>query len=76
MQLLRYWSQAWCVKYHQIEYRDKWRIGLVKELIDLNHGAELSEEWSAVELDMILELSNMIYLAVNFIIFIIGIRPL
>ena len=44
------------IKYHQIEDRDKWRTGLVKELIDIKHGGVyISEEWPAGELDMILD---------------------
>ena len=44
------------IKYHPIEDRDKWRIGMVKELIDLKHrGVFISEEWSEGELDTILD---------------------
>ena len=44
------------INYHPIEDRDKWRIGMVKELIDLKHGGVfISEEWSEGELDMILD---------------------
>ena len=46
------------IKYHQIEDREKWRIGMVKELINIKHGGvHISEEWSEVELDMILDLA-------------------
>ena len=43
------------IKYHQIEQEEMWRISMVKELIDLNHGDMiLPEGWSAEDLDMIL----------------------
>ena len=46
------------IKYHQIDDREKWRIGIVRELIDLKHGGvHISEEWSEGELDMILDLA-------------------
>jgi hypothetical protein len=44
------------IMYHQIGEEDTWRIGLVKELIDLKHGdLILPEEWTAEELELILD---------------------
>jgi hypothetical protein len=44
------------IMYHKIEDKDMWRVGLVKELLDLKHGEVLLPEgWSTEELDMILD---------------------
>ena len=44
------------IMYHQIGEEDTWRIGLVKELIDLKHGdLILPEGWTAEELELILD---------------------
>ena len=43
------------IKYHQIEQKEMWRISMVTELIDLNHGDLITPEgWTAEELEMIL----------------------
>ena len=42
-------------KYHQIEDQDVWRVNLVKEILDLQHGdLVLPDGWSEEELDMML----------------------
>ena len=43
------------IKYQQIEEKDLWRIGMVKELIEIKQGnVTLPEDWSREDLDSIL----------------------
>ena len=43
------------IEYHQIKEEDKWRVGLLKELIDLKHGKmTLPEGWPPGDLETIL----------------------
>jgi hypothetical protein len=44
------------IMYHKIEDKDMWRVGMVKELLDMKHGdVLLPDGWSVEELDMILD---------------------
>ena len=44
------------IMYHKIEDKDMWKIGMVKELLDIKHGdVHLPEGWSEGELDKILD---------------------
>ena len=44
------------IMYHKIEDKDIWRVGMIKELMDMKHGdVLLPEGWSKEELDMILD---------------------
>ena len=46
------------IKYHQIEENESWRVGLVMELLDVQHGdVDLPDEWSEDDLETILNLA-------------------
>ena len=43
------------IKYKEMQDRDKWRIPLIKEVIDMKYGNTIPEGWTQEELDEILE---------------------
>ena len=46
------------IKYHQVEDIESWRIRLVMELLDIQHGdVDLPDEWSEDDLETILNLA-------------------
>ena len=46
------------IKYHQLEDNESWRVGMVMELIDIQHGdVELPDGWSEEDLENILNLA-------------------
>ena len=46
------------IKYHHLEDNKSWRVGMVMELIDIQHGnVELPDGWSEEDLENILNLA-------------------
>ena len=43
------------IKYKEMLDRDKWRISLIKEVMDMKHGNIIPEGWTQEEMDEILE---------------------
>ena len=43
------------IKYKEMLDRDKWRIPLIKEVMDMKHGNTIPEGWIQEEMDEILE---------------------
>ena len=39
------------IKYKEMQDRDKWRIPLIKEVIDMKYGNTIPEGWTQEELD-------------------------
>ena len=44
------------IKYYEVEKKDEWRIGMVKEILDVKYGNFLlpADGWSEEDLDMML----------------------